>query len=69
MLEAGSAAEDRDSAQHLARLDGGVERERIKKRRRKFAVDLRTREYLTEGEVERLIEAAKGNPGATATPA
>jgi hypothetical protein len=29
--------------------------------RRRPNADLRTREYLTEGEVERLIEAARGN--------
>ena len=30
--------------------------------------DLRTREYLTEGEVERLMKAARETDGATATP-
>ena len=30
--------------------------------------DLRTREYLTEAEVERLMKAATGNPTATGMP-
>ncbi len=36
--------------------------------RRPPNADLRTREYLTEAEVERLMKAATRNRGATGTP-
>ena len=45
---------------HLKLVTPAIEKRTVTPRRRPNA-DLRRREYLTEGEVERLIEAAKGN--------
>jgi type 1 fimbriae regulatory protein FimB/type 1 fimbriae regulatory protein FimE len=45
---------------HLKLVTPATEKRTVAPRRRPNA-DLRTREYLTEAEIERLIEAAKGN--------
>jgi type 1 fimbriae regulatory protein FimB/type 1 fimbriae regulatory protein FimE len=45
---------------HLRVVAPTIEKRTVKPKRRSNA-DLRTREYLTEAEVERLIDAAKGN--------
>jgi type 1 fimbriae regulatory protein FimB/type 1 fimbriae regulatory protein FimE len=45
---------------HLKLVAPATVKRTVTPRRRRNA-DLRTREYLTEGEIERLIEAAKGN--------
>ena len=52
---------------HLKLVTPTTEKRTVTPTRRPNA-ELRTREHLTEAEVERLIKAAKGNRWATATP-
>ena len=46
---------------HLKLITPAIENRTVTTPRRKPNAELRTREYLTEAEIERLIEAAKGN--------
>jgi hypothetical protein len=52
---------------HLRLITPTTEKPTVTPKRRPNA-DLRTREYLTEAEIERLLSATKGNRWGTETP-